>query len=95
MSNQVKSSLPNADSDESIPVMVVRRSTEDWCKSSIASLSALQISRMSDHTLVELISLVQLYLPQSIVCHRLRLCDRPTLERLAFLARRICRNQGY
>lgn len=85
---------------EEIPVepkqMTVSRPPADfWSKSAVACLSALQISRMSNYSLMEVIELVQHYLPQSIVRSRLQLCDRATLERLAYLARRICRNQGY
>jgi hypothetical protein len=66
-----------------------------WNKSTIASLTAIQISRMNSETLVEVVELVRPDLPQAIVRSRLELCDRPTLERLTYLGRRICRNQGY
>ena len=66
-----------------------------WNKSSIASLTAIQISRMDHQTLEEVVEFVQHELPQTLVRERLQVCDRSTLEQLAYLTRRICRNQGY
>jgi hypothetical protein len=61
----------------------------------IAALSATQISEM---TRAELIRVVErTCLPQTAAqCNDyLAFAERPTLERLVFLARRCCRNLGY
>lgn len=61
----------------------------------VAELSMQDIHRMDDHELICLIRAVSALLPQPDVEHRLDVCDRPTLERLAQLARHCCRKQGY
>ncbi|HSG70193.1 MAG TPA: hypothetical protein VLA12_07250 [Planctomycetaceae bacterium] len=81
--------------EEPAQVVVHRRPLEFWSKSTIACLTAMQISRMNNSSLFEVVEQVQHYLPQAIVRSRLQSCDRVTLVRLAYLARRICRNQGY
>jgi hypothetical protein len=53
------------------------------------------ISELSRDELIRLIGAVQIGLPQPQVVDRLRHCDRRTLEQLAHLALRFCRNQGY
>jgi hypothetical protein len=66
-----------------------------WNKSLIARLTAVQISRMNRQTLAKLVEYVHNELPQTIASDRLQTLDRQTLERLSFVARRICRDHGY
>jgi hypothetical protein len=95
MSSNKNQAILEAIPDESTPFPEIRCSAESWSKSTIANLSAIQISRMNNQSLVEVVEQVQHSLPQAIVYSRLQFCDRLTLERLTYLARRICRNQGY
>jgi hypothetical protein len=62
-------------------------------ESTIAALSDQTIARMTRHELVRMICAADLPLPSSFDAERLRLQDQTTLERLAFLARRACRNR--
>jgi hypothetical protein len=61
-------------------------------KVAVAQLTHDRISQMSADELVAAIQTVTL--PSGRGLH-LRMKDRPTLERLVYLARRTCRNQGY
>ena len=65
-------------------------------KSEIAELTGIEIGRMTCSELVGLIRAAEL--PASLrpgLDRRLEFLDREQLSRLAFLARRCCRNQGY
>ena len=64
-------------------------------KAKIASLSATQISEMTRTELIRVIENTSI--PVAAGRHNVHVvcADRQTLERLAFLARRCCQNQGY
>ncbi|QDT91519.1 hypothetical protein Pan161_31780 [Gimesia algae] len=71
-------------------------STEyEFDKSLIAELSATQISRMTCADLIRLIRAVKMPLLYNDISKHLEYYDRKTLERLVYLSRRCCRNQGY
>jgi hypothetical protein len=59
----------------------------------IADLSDSTVAEMTRDELVRLICAADLPLPSGFDAERLRLQDQTTLERLAFLARRACRNR--
>ena len=61
----------------------------------VAELSPLQISRMTCEELARAICASGLPIIQTELSEHLEFYDRVTLERLVFLARRCCRNQGY
>ena len=61
-------------------------------KVAVAQLTHDRISQMSADELVTAIETVMLPSGRNL---DLRMKDRPTLERLVYLARRTCRNQGY
>ena len=61
-------------------------------KVAVAQLTQEGISEMTADELVAAIQTVTLPSGRSL---DLRMKDRPTLERLVYLARRTCRNQGY
>ncbi len=63
-------------------------------ESAIAALSDQTITRMTREELVRMIGAAELPLPAGFDANRLRLQDQSTLERLAFLARRACRNRA-
>ena len=63
-------------------------------KSDVAELSLLKISRMTCDELIRVIRAAQLPLLRPDADEQLEFQDRPTLERLVYLARRCCRNQG-
>lgn len=62
-------------------------------QSDVAELSPVQISRMTCVELVRIIRVAQLPLVRPEIDEQLEFYDRPTLERLVYLARRCCRNQ--
>lgn len=64
-------------------------------KGIVAEIPSSQIPRMTRDELIRMVRAVHVVLPQPHVADKLELCDRRTLERLAHLARRCCRNQGY
>lgn len=64
-------------------------------KATIASLSQSDISQMTCDELVRVIRAACMALPRTNIDEHLGCYDRPTLERLAYLARHCCRNQGY
>jgi hypothetical protein len=64
-------------------------------KPMIAELSNDAIDAMTSDELRQLIKASEHPWRGSRLDHRLRFCDRETLVRLAYLARRCCRNQGY
>jgi hypothetical protein len=70
-----------------------REEALDWAV--IAGLTNQQIGRMTREELVRVIRATHLpYLSQELVEH-VQFCDRPTLEKMVYLARRCCRNRGY
>ena len=66
-----------------------------WDKSAVAALMASDIEHLSDAELVEAIRGSGLPVLRRETEGRLEFYGRPTLERLVWLARRCCRNQGY
>jgi hypothetical protein len=64
-------------------------------KPAVASLAIGAISNMSREELIRVIHGADLPLINSRNRHRLRFLDKNSLQRLAHLARRCCRNQGY
>ncbi len=64
-------------------------------KATIASLSPDQIDNMQREDLVCVIRATQIPFMRFDVKDHLSEYDAPTLRRLAYLSRRICRNQGY
>ncbi|HUG93712.1 MAG TPA: hypothetical protein VML55_22975 [Planctomycetaceae bacterium] len=68
-------------------------SPDGFTKARVAELSSGRITAMSTADMaraVRDVSVLQFCDPS-----RLEFLDRPTLERLVFLARQCCRNQGY
>jgi len=63
-------------------------------KATIASLTQSDISQMTCEELVRVIRGARMTLLRSDIDEQLDGYDRTTLERLAHLARRCCRNQG-
>jgi hypothetical protein len=61
-------------------------------KVAVAGLTQDVISEMAPDELIEAIQIITLPSGRSL---DLRMKDRTTLERLVYLARRTCRNQGY
>lgn len=70
-------------------------SSRPWKKAEIAELSASDVSELSADDLKDVVRMVNTSLPQPLIERRIAGLDRPALERLAFLARRCCRSQGY
>jgi hypothetical protein len=66
-----------------------------FTKAAIAELSLAEIRRMTQDELVRVVQTVRMSFLEDDDLERLHYLDRPTLLRLAFLARRTCRNQGY
>ena len=64
-------------------------------KPAVAGLAIGMISKMSREELIRVIDGADLPLINSRNRQRLKYLDRPSLQRLAQLARRCCRNQGY
>lgn len=64
-------------------------------KPDVAELDSEEIAGMDCADLIEAIRAAHLPFLQSEFEHRLEFCDREMLERLVYLARRCCRNQGY
>jgi hypothetical protein len=64
-------------------------------KPAVAGLAVGMISEMGREELIRVIHGADLPLINSRNRHRLQYLDRSSLERLAQLARRCCRNQGY
>jgi hypothetical protein len=75
---------PNSSSDE-----------DALDKIAIAEISPIQISQMTCNEMVRVIRAAKMPLLRKDVSEHLELYDRDTLERLVYLARRCCRNQGY
>jgi hypothetical protein len=73
-------------------VAVMEESRE---KSNVAALAGDQIDGMDQEELVRVIRVAHMSLIRPNVNERLGLYGRDTLRRLAYLARRCCRNQGY
>jgi hypothetical protein len=72
-----------------------RRDQQGFDKPAVAGLTIGIISKMSRDELIRVIDGADLPLIDSRNRQRLRYLDRPSLQRLAQLARRCCRNQGY
>lgn len=66
-----------------------------FTKAAVAELSPAQIGRLTGEELIHVVLAVRIPFLQDDVSDHLRYLDRPALERLAYLARRTCRNQGY
>lgn len=64
-------------------------------KAAVAALGPVDIARLTRRELVAAIVAAELPLLQADPAERLRFLDRWTLERLVYLARHCCRNQGY
>jgi len=64
-------------------------------KSLIAEISPTQVSQMTCNEMVQVIRAAKMPLLRKDVSEHLESYDRETLERLVYLARRCCRNQGY
>jgi len=67
----------------------------EFDKASIAALSRDQIEKMPTDELVGVIRSSKIPFIRGDAANRLDVCGLETLRRLAFLARRTCRNQGY
>ncbi len=66
-----------------------------WDKRDIAELSSTQIARMTRDELLRIVRDARMELLHRDIADHIELYDRETLQRLAHLARRCCRNQGY
>lgn len=64
-------------------------------RSRVADLAVSQIEQMNDGELIEVIRSADVPWHGATFTDRLPFYDRSTLLRLAFLARRCCRNLGY
>jgi|GEM_PF-3110631 len=64
-------------------------------KSQIAELTCDDIQAMSEDELIQIIVSARPCPVSEDVAERLEYYDRATLERLAFLTRRLCRREGY
>jgi len=64
-------------------------------KATIAELTPDDICRMTRSELVRVIRSAGMPLPREKDFEQLELHDRETLQRLVYLTRRCCRNQGY
>ena len=64
-------------------------------KSDVAAKFADELAAMSRDELLDVIAAGRLPLLSEEALSRLRSADRHTLERVAHLARRVCRRQGY
>ncbi len=68
----------------------------EWLdKTRVAEIPVGLISELTRAELIRLIEVAELRLVDARTRARLPFLDRPTLERLAHLARRSCRNSGY
>jgi hypothetical protein len=77
------------------PEQFSRRDEYGFDKPAVAGLAIGMISTMSREELIRVIDGADLPLINSRNRQRLKYLDRPSLQRLAQLARRCCRNQGY
>ena len=64
-------------------------------KAEVAELTMSEISGMTDEQLTQVIRAVSPPFVRRDVKNRLSYLDREPLERLVYLVRRCCRNQGY
>ncbi len=67
----------------------------EFDKGMVAACTRAQIDAMDSPTLVRLIRAAQMPFLDPEVDRHLPMRDRATLRRLAYIARRCCRNQGY
>ena len=72
-----------------------RRSTFKNGRSRVAELSVAEIEQMENEELIDVIRTADVPWHGTKFSDRLPFYDRATLLRLAFLARRCCRNLGY
>lgn len=68
---------------------------QSFNKAAVARLTSEDIASLPDEALTQVILASQIPFVDGTMRERLRFSDRETLERLAFLGRRCCRNQGY
>lgn len=68
---------------------------DSFTKGSVAELSMAEIETMSSEELIAVIRAADLPLLHEETIRRLQFFDQKTLQRLAFLARRVVQNQGY
>jgi hypothetical protein len=64
-------------------------------KAAVAALGPVDIARLTHRELIAAVVAAELPHLQADPEERLRFLDRWTLERLVYLARHCCRNQGY
>lgn len=74
---------------------VIVEKPQPYTKSTVAELTVREIEQMRRDELISAIRGAQLPLLSAEMTDRLRYRDRDTLERILYLARRACRNQGY
>ena len=72
-----------------------RTAVDDFDRAAVAALSDRDVLEMGDDELIWTIQATRLPFADSALCTRLKQLDRPTLEKLLYLARRCCRNLGY
>jgi hypothetical protein len=72
-----------------------RSQDEALDKAAIAEIPTGLFSQMSREELIRVIRASELPLVDARTLERFQYLDRATLQRLAHLARRCCRNQGY
>jgi hypothetical protein len=77
------------------PVQPVELECSPFPKTQVAWLRSEQIAVMSRSDLISAIRAAAIPLVQRHEEEHLPYCDRATLERLVYLARHACRNQGY
>ena len=71
-----------------------RATIDDFDRRVVAALSDREIAEMDDEELIGTIQSSRLPFVDSVLFARLAQMDRPTLEKLVYLARRCCRNLG-
>jgi len=72
--------------------VVIEEPLEKW---DVAALLCYQLDGMDRRELILVIRGAQMPLVRTDIIFWLEHCDSDTLHRLAYLARRTCRNQGY
>ena len=76
-------------------VRAPHRRLDDIDKATVADLPRAQIREMTRDELACVIRAAEMPILRGDAAERLKLFDREILERLAYLARYCCRNQGY
>lgn len=72
-----------------------QRHVRFFSKRAVAQLSCEEVARLATPDLLEVLEAADLPLLHSYDPERLAHYDRPTLERLVYMARHCCRNQGF